>query len=141
MRTDTAFLIKKIVVLSFAAICLMFSLAACSGNNAVYESVEEFESHFISEEYDSEYSTITEVFTLKEDTDYQVKLDAKCESGTMKIRIMYAGADEKVYSVDSETPCNEILTIPTDSVNEVEITVSIEPDTNGTVIGRLLAHI
>lgn len=41
--------------------------------------------------------------------------------------------------VSPETPCNEILTIPTDCVNEVEITVSIEPDTRGSVIGSLLA--
>ena len=131
----------KKVVLFLAAVCLMFSLVACSGSDAVYESVEEFERHFIPEEYESEYSTITEVFTLKEDTDYQLKLDAKCESGTMQISILYEGAEEKIYSVNSETPCNEILTIPTDSVNEVEITVSIEPDTRGSVIGSLLAHI
>ena len=129
----------KKVVLSFAAIWLMFSLVACSESNAVYESVEEFERHFIPEEYESEYSTITEVFTLKEDTDYQLKLDANCESGTMQVSILYEGAEEKVYSVSSETPCNEILTVPTDSVNEVEITVSIEPDTRGSVIGSLLA--
>lgn len=129
----------KKVVLSFAAICLMFSLVACSGSNAVYESVEEFERHFIPEEYESEYSTITEVFTLKENTDYQLKLDAKCEIGTMQISILYEGAEEKIYSVNPETPCNEILTIPTDSVNEVEITVSIEPDTRGSVVGSLLA--
>lgn len=131
----------KNVVLFFMVICLMLSLAACSGNNAVYVSVEEFERHFIPEEYDSKYSTITEVFTLKENTDYQLKLDAKCESGTMQISILYAGADEKIYSVNPETLCNEILTIPTDSVNEVEITVSIEPDTRGSVIGSLLANI
>ena len=131
----------KKVVLSFAVICLMLSSAACSGNHAVYGSVEEFERHFIPEEYDSEYSTITEVFTLKEDTDYQLKLDAKCECGTMQISILYADADEKIYSVNTETLCNELLTIPPDSVNEVEITVSIEPDTRGSVIGSLLANI
>ena len=131
----------KKIVLSFAAICLTFSLVGCSGNNAVYESVEDFERHFIPEEYDSEYSTITEVFTLKEYTDYQLKLDAKCESGTMQISILYEGADKKSYSVNPNTLCNEILTIPADSVNEVKITVSIEPDTHGSVIGSLLANI
>lgn len=60
----------KKIVLSFAVICLTFSLVGCSGNNAVYESVEKFERHFIPEEYESEYSTITEAFTLKEYTDY-----------------------------------------------------------------------
>ena len=129
----------KKVVLSFAAICLTFSLVACSGSNAVYESVEEFERHFIPEEYDSEYSTITEVFTLKEDTDNQLKLDAKCESGTMEISILYEGAEKKIYSVNSKTPCNETLTIPDVSVNEVIINVYIEPDTRGSVIGSLLA--
>ena len=102
--------------------------------------IEEFERHFIPQEYDSEYSTITEVFTLKEDTDYQLILDAKCESGTMQISILYEGADEKSYSVNPNTPCNEILTVPTDSVNEVIITVYIEPDTYGSVIGSILAN-
>ena len=59
----------------------------------------------------------------------------------MQVSILYEGADEKIYSVNPETPCNEILTIPSNCVNKVTITVSIEPDTNGTVIGSILANI
>ena len=81
-----------------AAICLTFSLVACSGSNAVYESVEEFERHVIPEEYDSEYSTTTEVFTLKEDTDYPLTVDAKCESGTVIGRLL-ANKNKLAFSV------------------------------------------
>ena len=130
----------KTVAGILAAFFLMFLLSACSGKNAEYEVVEGFERHFIPEEYDSEYSRISEVFTLNEGTDYQFQLDAKCESGTMKISILYEGADEKIYSINPETSCNEILTIPADSVNEVTIDVSIEPDTKGDVIGSLSAY-
>lgn len=59
----------------------------------------------------------------------------------MKIGILYDGAKEKIYSVGPKTPCNEILTVPTNSVNKVIITVYIEPDTRGSVIGSLLANI
>lgn len=130
----------KTVTVILAAFFLMFLLSACAGKNAEYEVAEGFERHFIPEEYDSEYSKISEVFTLDAGTDYQFQLDAKCESGTMVICIRFDGADEKVYSIDPKTPCNEILTIPTNSINEVTIVVSIEPDTNGDVIGSLLAN-
>ena len=129
---------KTIIAMS-AAICLMFLLSACSGKNEKYEVVEGFERHFVPEEYDSEYSKISEVFTLNEGTDYQLQLDAKCESGKMEISILCEGADEKIYSIDPETPCNEILMIPADSVNEVTIVVSIELETKGDVIGKLCA--
>ena len=131
----------KNVVLFPVAICLMLSIVACSGKNAEYEIIQEFERYFIPEEYDSEYSIISEVFTLDTGVDYHIQLDAKCESGTMEISKLYEGADEKIYSINPETPCKETLAIPTDYVNEVKITVSIEPDTRGTVIGSLLASI
>ena len=57
----------------------------------------------------------------------------------MEIGIIYESEDAKTYTVNTDTPCNELLTIPANTTSEVTITVSIEPDTKGEVIGDLLA--
>lgn len=122
----------------WTALCLIFSLSACSGNKEEYESVQGFEFHFYPEEYQEAYSEVSKTLPLDAGTDYRLQLDATCASGTMGISVLW-GAEEKIYTVNSEAPCNEILTIPGNAASEVTITVSIEPDTRGSVIGDLLA--
>ena len=37
-------------------------------------------------------------------------------------------------------PCNEVLTIPANTADDVSVIVSIEPDTKGEVMAELLAN-
>lgn len=128
---------KKITAL-LMAICLMFSLSACSSGKEEYESTQGFEFHFYPEEYEVEYSEVSKTLYLDADMDYQLKLDATCESGTMEICIVYKDEEAKACTVNTDTPCNELLTISANTTSEVTITVSIESDTKGKVIGDLL---
>lgn len=122
----------------FMAICLMFSLSACSGGKEESELTQGFEFHFYPEEYEKEYSEASKTLYLNAGMDYQLKLDAACESGTMEISIVYGSAESKTYAVNADTPCNELLILPANTAGEVTITVSIEQDTKGAVIGDLL---
>lgn len=130
--------IYKILLWVFAVVCFVPGLTACSETNEEYEVVQGFERHFIPEEYDSEYNTISEKLTLDAGNRYQLQLNAGCESGTMEIRVMCGNADEKQYHVDSGSPCNELLTIPENTSGAVTIIISIQPDTKGDVTGDLL---
>ena len=122
----------------FLAISLLLVFSACAGgDSAEYESVKSFEFHFYPEEYQEQYSEASKTLSLEVDADYQLQIDATCDSG--KMEIMYKGTNQKAYIVNAETPCSELLTIPANTTNEVTITVSIEPDTKGAVIGDLLA--
>lgn len=129
---------KKTIAL-LSGIYLVLSLAACSSGKEEYESVQGFEFHFYPEEYAKEYSEVSKTLTLEPDTDYQLQINATCESGTMKIIIIYANDVVKTYNVYRETPCNELLILSANTGNEISITVSIESDTKGKIIGDLLA--
>lgn len=129
---------KKTVAL-LMAICLMISLSACSGGKEEYKSVQGFEFHFYPEEYEEEYNEVSQTLSLEANTDYQLQISASCESGTMGIIVKYSDEDTKNYSVNVDTPCNELLTIPANVASEVSVIVSIEPDTKGKVIGDILA--
>ena len=75
---------KKIGVY-LLAICLIFALTACNDSEAdEFTSLRSFEYHFIPEEYEEEYSEYEKTITLEADTDYQFKVDATCESGTIE---------------------------------------------------------
>lgn len=129
---------KKLAAL-WMAFCIVFSLSACSGNQVEYESVQGFELHFYPDEYQEAYSEVSKTLPLDAGTDYQFQIDAACDSGSLEIRIVYQDENEKVFIVNEETPCSELLTLPANTTSEVTITVSIEPDTKGSVIGNLLA--
>ncbi len=129
---------KRITAL-FAAVYLILAISACSGEKAEYESTQGFEFHFYPEEYEEEYSEVSKTLYLETGTDYQLQIDAACENGTMEVRVMYQDADEKVYIVNADDPRKELLPIPANDASAVTITISIEPNTKGTVIGDLLA--
>ena len=98
---------KKIGVY-LLAICLIFALTACNDSEAdEFTSLRSFEYHFIPEEYEEEYSEYEKTITLEADTDYQFKVDATCESGTIEIRLTYENAEETMYIVNSSAPCND----------------------------------
>ena len=129
---------KKLSAL-WTAICTVFLLSACSGNQAEYESVQGFELHFYPEEYQEAYREVSKALPLDAGTDYQLQIDAACDKGSLELRIVYQDENEKVFIVSGEAPCSELLTLPANTASEVTITVSIEPDTKGSVIGDLLA--
>lgn len=131
---------KKIAAMLFA-ICFLCLLTACPVRQAEYKSVEGFEYHFYPEDYGDEYSPEPVTFSLKEKTDYQFRIDAACESGAMEIGVIYENGDAKIYTVNADTSCNELLTIPANTTGEVTITISIVPGTKGKVIGDLLAPV
>ena len=128
----------KTLISLFLVMCFALSLSACSGSEAEYESTREFEFHFYPEEYEEEYSEVSKTLSLEADTDYQLKIDASCESGTMEISVKYADEDVKDYTVNTDTPCNELLSIPENTASEISVVVSIEPDTKGDVVSELL---
>lgn len=129
---------KKTTAL-FMAIFFIFLLSACSGNKEEYESVQGFEFHFYPEEYQEAYSEVSKTLPLDAGTDYQLQIYAACDSGSLEIRIVYQDENEKVFIVNGEAPCSEMLSLPANTTSEVTITVSIDPDTKGSVIGDLLA--
>jgi len=129
----------KKTIACLIAICIALSLSACSGGKDEYESLQGFEFHFYTEEYEEKYSTVSKTLSLDANTDYQLQLDATCEGGTMEIYILYEDTNENTFSVNEDSPCSELLTIPAGTASEVTVTVSIEPETEGEVIGDLMS--
>ena len=127
---------KKIAVCLFA-ICFAFALTACNDSDPdEFTSLQSFEYHFFPEEYEEEYSEYEKVITLEADTDYQFKVDAACESGTIEIGHTYENAEEKMYIVNSSAPCNDKINIPANTTETAYFTITIDPETKGDVCSR-----
>ena len=69
-------------------------------------------------------------------TEYQVKIQASCESGTLAVSASCAG-EEWAYTVSPEEPCTESLSLPAGSAGQADFVITIEPDTRGSVIVEL----
>lgn len=131
---------SKLLISVLSIICCILILSACSNGKADYTSVQGFEFHFVPEEYESTYSNFTQALNLESNRDYRLQLDAKCDNGTMEICVEYGNAERKEYSVNANSPCNELIDIQTNNSGKLIINVSIEPDTEGQVIGNLLSN-
>ena len=103
---------KKIGVY-LLAICLIFALTACNDSEA-----DELEA----------------------DTDYQFKVDATCESGTIEISLTYENAEEKMYIVNSSAPCNDKINIPANTTETACFSITIVPETKGDVAVEVLTR-
>ena len=78
----------KNIVVCLLAVCFAFALTACNNSESdEFTSLQSFEYHFFPEEYEKEYSEHEKTITLRTDTDYQFKVDAACESGTIEISL------------------------------------------------------
>ena len=131
---------KKIAV-CLLTICFAFALTACNNSDQdEFTSLQSFEYHFFPEEYEEEYSEYEKVITLEADTDYQFKVDAACESGTMEIGLTYKNAEEKMYIVNSSAPCNEKINIPANTTETAYFTITIDPETKGDVVVEVLTR-
>lgn len=127
---------KKIAV-CLLAICFALALTAC---NNEFTSLRSFEYHFIPEEYEEEYSEYEKTITLEADTDYQFKVDATCESGTIEIRLIYENAEETMYIVNSSAPCNDKINIPANTTETACFSITIVPETKGDVVVEVLTR-
>ena len=131
---------KKIAVCLFA-ICFAFALTACNDSDPdEFTSLQSFEYHFFPEEYEEEYSEYEKVITLEAYTDYQFKVDAACESGTIEISLTYENAEEKMYIVNSSAPCNDKINIPANTTETACFTITIVPETKGDVAVEVLTR-
>lgn len=131
---------KKIAVCLFA-ICFAFALTACNDSDPdEFTSLQSFEYHFFPEEYEEEYSEYEKVITIEADTDYQFKVDATCESGTIEISLTYENAEEKMYIVNSSAPCNDKINIPANTTETACFTITIVPETKGDVAVEVLTR-
>ena len=131
---------KKIAV-CLLAICFAFALTACNNSDQdEFTSLQSFEYHFFPEEYEEEYSEYEKVITLEADTDYQFKVDATCESGTIEISLTYENAEEKMYIVNSSAPCNDKINIPANTTETACFTITIVPETKGDVVVEVLTR-
>lgn len=132
----------KIIIATSLCICLLLVLAAYlytyifSDYN--YDTGMEF--HIYPEEFDEEYTDHTEIFTLEKNTDYQIKVEATCQTGTMELTIHYADGNSKQYSIDKDTPFDELIEVAKNTASEIKITVHFNSDTKGTLIGDVYKH-
>ena len=131
---------KKIAV-CLLAICFAFALTACNNSDQdEFTSLQSFEYHFFPEEYEEEYREYEKVITLEADMDYQFKVDAACESGTIEISLTYENAEEKMYIVNSSAPCNDKINIPANTTETACFTITIVPETKGDVVVEVLTR-
>ncbi len=130
---------KKMIVCLFI-VCFAIIFSACGKDKPdEFTSLQSFEYHFYPEEYEEEYSEYKKSFNLEANTDYQFQVDAVCESGTIKICISYKNAEDIIYIVNSETPCNDTISIPADTTDTVSFVITIEEETKGSIIGEVFA--
>lgn len=132
--------LSKRTISLFLALSMLFMLTGCKESNTTeYTMVQSFEYHFYPEEYEEKYNEFNKSYTLASDKDYQVKLSATCEDGTMEILIT-DGENEQRYKVSPSDPCNEIISVTANSSSTMSFTVIIEEETNGSVIGEILSR-
>ena len=130
---------KKIAV-CLLAICFAFALTACNNSDQdEFTSLQSFEYHFFPEEYEKEYSEHEKTITLEADTDYQFKVDAACESGTIEISLTYENAEETI-TVNSSAPRNDKITIPANTTETACFTISVDSETKGNVVVEVLTR-
>ncbi len=130
-------LFKTILTFSIV-LCLSFICVACDNQRAdEWNVVESFEYHFYPEEYEEKYSEIENSFTLEEDTEYQLRINASCESGIIEVDIYY-GDTEKNLEINASNTHNETISIPTNSAGTVAFTININTDTQGEFICEIL---
>ena len=130
---------RKMAALLFA-LCFMLDLSACSGSNDEYEKLSGFEYHFYPEEYGEEYSEIARDVELESGKDYEFLIQSVCENGSIEITVTHTGVDDTVYFVDSGSPCEEWIELPSGTAELVNFTINIDEDTEGFVIVDVLAR-
>ena len=132
----------KLILILVLVMCLLLGLTAYLYTYIISDYTYDFgfEFHIYPEEYEEKYSEHTEMIVLDKNTDYQIRIDAACETGTMELIIHSVTEGEKHYTVDRNTPYNEVIDIPKNTAEELKITVRYNADTKGTLSGEVLSH-
>lgn len=127
-------------VMTFLVIfCAAFALSACGSRESdEFTSLQSFEYHYYPEEYEEEYSELNDSLILEADTEYQIKVNSACESGTIEIGIKNINGGDKTYIVSPSEPCRDTISIPANTTDAVSFTINIEPDTRGDVVVEIL---
>lgn len=133
------FELKKTVCLSLAVLFTLGTLAGCSGSDE-YELEQSFERNFYPEEYEEEYSEIEKVIELDESKDYKFTIHSTCKEGSLEISSLYSGSDEAVSIVNSESPCEDTITLSAGTSDKITFTIRINADTEGSVIVEVLSR-
>ena len=132
----------KLILILALVMCLLLGLTAYLYTYIISDYTYDFgfEFHIYPEEYEEECSEYTETIALDRNTDYQIKIDAACQTGTMELIIHSVTEGDKHYTVDINTPHNEVIEIPKNTADELKITVSYNADTEGALLGEVFTH-
>lgn len=133
---------NKLILILVPIICILLILAAYlyTYKFSDYTYYSGWEFHIYPEEYDENYSEHIKTITLEKNTDYQIKIDATCETGTMELTVYSVSEGYKHYTVDINNPYSEVIEISKNTTNEVKITVKYNADTKGVLLGEVFVH-
>lgn len=133
------FELKKIVYLFLAVLFALGVLGGCAGSNE-YQLEQSFERNFYPEEYEEEYSEIEKVIELDESKDYKFTIRSTCKEGSLELSSAYSGLDEAVRIVNSESPCEDTITLSAGTSDKITFTIHINANTEGSVIVEVLSR-
>ena len=132
----------KIIIAAPLCICLLLVLAAYLYTYIFsdYNYDTGMEVHIYPEVFDEEYTEHTETITIEKNTDYQIKVEAACQTGTMELTIYLADGSNKQYRIDKDDPYDEVIEIPKNTAEKLNITVSYNADTEGVLLAKVFSH-
>ena len=133
------FKLKKVVCLSLIVLLVVGMLAGCAGSDE-YELEQSFERNFYPAEYEEEYSEIEKVIELDENKDYKFAIRSTCKTGSLEISSVYSGSDEAIRIVNSESPCDDTITLSAGTSDKITFTIHLNADTEGSVIVEVLSR-
>ena len=123
---------KNIAVLVIAA-CMIFALSACSSQE--FETVRNFEYHFLKEEY----SKVEKTIELEDDSNYEIRITSSKESGTIAMALSYTNEDGEEMLINMASPATETIEIANGTTASFTFSAQIDPDTQGSVKVEILS--
>lgn len=122
---------KRLIAVVITLFCITLALSFCmKDNTSEFILSESFERYFKPDEYAEEFSTITETVALEKGRQYQLKIEAECNQGTIDIMVKQDGKDNVSYDVSTQQPCQETITIDKVIAKEINFIITIVPETN-----------
>ena len=110
---------------------MLFALAACSSQE--FETVRNFEYHFLKEEYEEEYSKVEKTIELDEAANHKIKIVSSKESGTIAMTLSYTNEDGEIKFINMTSPVTETVKIASGTTASFTFSVQIDPDTQGSI--------
>lgn len=116
-----------------AAVLGMLILLAACGGTPQWEKIRAFEFYFEPKEYDAAYSSVSKTVELEGGQDYRIRISAQCEAGTIQVLAQRETGEEKIEIAQWQAPFEEEVSLDADSAERFSLTISIDPQTQGTV--------